>query len=418
MINFERNVIGSLIMDNSAIATVMGIVDPSEFFDTVYSEIYRCILDLNEKGAPCDVFSVSDSLANDKYQTTADLVLLSEILEDTASAANIEYHAEQIKDHSLKRKVKSIAAIADDSDTGAEAVESALQELTTIGCGNNKTSAHINDCLNDVIADVEGIFNNTTKYISSGLDQIDHLIHGFASGGLYIIAGRPAMGKSVLALNIAAHAANEGIPVKVFSLEMPKKEVAYRMVCAAASMNTRAKYDMQDEDWGKLTAGFSKLKDQSIEVDDGAGYTVGYLKNSIRTHHQKNGKSLYVIDYLQLIRIKGENRVTGIGEITRELKGLAKEIDSPIILLSQLSRGLEQRPDKRPLMSDLRESGEIEQDADVIIMLYRDEVYNDNTEAKGIAEAIIRKNRQGEAGTAYLSSQLQFSRFSNLARQQ
>lgn len=418
MITFERNVIGSLILDNSAIATVSGILCHSDFSSQDNAEIYRCIIDLNEAGAPCDVFSISDALGNEKYLTMANLAFISDIEEATASAANVEYHAEQVKDYGLKRKVKGLAAIAEDSDTGAEAVESALKELTTMATGTNKTSSHINDCLNDVIADVEGIFNNTTKYISSGLDQIDHLIHGFADGGLYVIAARPAMGKSVLALNIAAKTAREGIPTKIFSLEMPKKEVAYRMVCAAASMNTRAKYDMQDDDWSKLTAGFSKLKDQPIEVDDGAGYTISYLKNSIRTHHQKNGKSLYVIDYLQLIRIKGENRVTGIGEITRELKGLAKEIESPIILLSQLNRSLEQRPDKRPLMSDLRESGEIEQDADVIIMLYRDEVYNENTEAKGIAEAIIRKNRQGETGIAYLSSQLQFSRFNNLARQQ
>ncbi len=414
MINFEANIVGSLILDNSAITTVGTIINPGDFQNSDYSEIFRCMLEMSDRSAPCDVFTLSDALLNNKYKVCLGITELSDLLENTASAANVEHHAEQVKDQSLKRKVKSISHLAEDCESGAEAVEQAIQELTTVGCLNNKTNFHINDALTSVIDRVEGIFNNTTQFIKSGLEQLDILIHGFSGGGLYVVAARPGMGKSVLALNIATKTAMDGIHTKVFSLEMPKDEVCYRMICCSANLNTRAQYNMQEEDWGKLTAGFNLLKDTCLEIDDGTGYTVGYLKNAIRTHSQKNGKGLYIIDYLQLIRIKGENRVTGIGEITRELKGLAKEIDSPIILLSQLNRGLEQRSDKRPVMADLRESGEIEQDADVIIMVYRDEVYNEQTESKGIAELIVRKNRQGALGTAYVGSALQHAKFQNL----
>ena len=416
--NFENNIIGSLILDNSAIETVRGIVEPHQFESADLGEAYRCILELTDRSAPADVFSVADALLSEKYSTSLGLTELADISEHTASAANVDYYAKQVFDGFLKRRVKSISGLAGDAETGADAVELAIAELTKIGCGDSDTSAHVNDALMETMADIEDIFEDRIKYVKSGITSLDERINGFTGGKLYVIAGRPAMGKSVLGINIAVKAANEEIPVKIFSLEMPKAEVSYRMVCAAGNLNTRAKNNMQESDWPKLTAGFSLIKDLPIEIDDGAGYTISYLKNSIRTHAKKYGAGLYVIDYLQLMAVKGDNRVSGIGEITRALKGLAKEIDAPIILLSQLNRGLESRPCKRPLNSDLRESGEIEQDADVILMLYRDEVYNDDSDSKGIVEIIARKNRQGEMGTAYASSKLEFSRFDNLTAQQ
>lgn len=413
--NFETSVIGSLLLDNSAVETIRGIVQPECFINHDLSEVYRCILDLSDKNAPCDVLTVADELFNDNYTASIGLEQLSDIQDSTASAANVEYYAEQVADAHLKDKVRRLSGIADNCESGSDAVEKAIAELTQIGGNEAKTSAHINDALTETIQELDDIFNDNVAYIKSGIDQLDEKIHGFAAGGLYVIAGRPAMGKSVLALNVALKAARENIPTKVYSLEMPKREVSYRLICSVSNLNTRSKYDMQEEDWPKVTAAFSVIKDLPLEIDDGSGYTISYLKNSIRMHAQKHGSGLYVIDYLQLIKVKGDNRVTGIGEITRELKGLAKEIDAPIVLLSQLSRSLEQRPDKRPLPSDLRESGEIEQDSDVIMMLYRDEVYNESSDQKGVAEIIVRKNRQGETGTAYASSRLQFSRFDNLA---
>jgi len=417
VINFESNVIGALMLDNSAIASVRTILAPEEFQNSDFSEIYRCMLELTDKSAPCDVLSLAEALLNDKYTTSIGLEFLGDTQDCTASAANVEYYAEQVKDQALKRKVQSIIHTVADCETGAEAVEQVLQQLTQVGCGNNKTSFHINDALNEVTEEIEGIFNNTTQFIKSGLEQLDSKIYGFTGGLLYIIGARPSMGKTSLMLNIAAKAAKDGMPTKIFSLEIPKKSCAYKMVCAASNLNTRAKHDMQDEDWNKLSAGFLALKDQPIEFDERSGYGISYLKNSIRTHHQKHGRGFYLIDYLQLMKINGDDRVKGIGEISRELKGLAKEIDSPIVLISQLNRGLEQRPDKRPIMSDLRESGELEADADVIIMIYRDEVYNEDSPAIGIAELIVRKHREGEIGTAFVSARLQYSRFDNLSKQ-
>lgn len=415
--NFETNIIGALMLDNEVIETVRGIVEPHQFESLDLGEAYRCILDLTDRSAPADVFSVGDALLSDKYKTGLGLTELADIGDCTASAVNVDYYAKQVFDGFLKRRVQSISGLAAEADTGADAVEIAIAELTKIGCVDSETSAHVNDALMETMAEIEDIFEDRIQYVKSGITTLDEMINGFTGDKLYVIAGRPAMGKSVLGINIATKAAQDGIPTKIYSLEMSKAEVSYRMVCAAGNLNTRAKNNMQESDWPKLTAGFSIIKDLPIEIDDGTGYTNSYLKNSIRTHAKKYGAGLYVIDYLQLIAINGDNRVSGIGEITRELKGLSKEINAPIILLSQLNRGLESRPCKRPLNSDLRESGEIEQDADVILMLYRDEVYNDNSDAKGVVEIIARKNRQGEMGTAYAASKLEFSRFDNLTAQ-
>lgn len=415
--NFEGMIIGALMLDNGSIETVRGILDPHQFQSSDLGEVYRCILDLTDKDAPVDVFSLGDALLSDKYSTSIGLTELAEIGDYTPSAANVEYYAKQVFDGFLKTRVAAISGLASEADTGADAVELAIAELTKIGCSDNETSAPINDAINETIKEIEDIFEDRIKYVKSGIISLDDMINGFTGGKLYVVAGRPGMGKSVLGINIATKAAREGIPTKIYSLEMPKAEVSYRMICSVGNLNTRAKNNMQEDDWPKLTTGVAIIKDLPVEIDDGTGYTISYLKNSIRTHAKKYGAGLYVIDYLQLIAIKGDNRVSGIGEITRALKGLAKEIDAPIILLSQLNRGLESRPCKRPLNSDLRESGEIEQDADVILMLYRDEVYNDDSQAKGIVEIIARKNRQGEMGTAYAASKLQFSRFDNLTAQ-
>ncbi|MCP4338024.1 MAG: hypothetical protein GY799_03870, partial [Desulfobulbaceae bacterium] len=266
--SFEVSVVGALFTNNAAIETVRGILEPEQFQNDQLSEVYRCILDLHDKNAPCDPLSVSDELLSEKYSTSIGISELADIQDSTPSAANVEYYAEQVADNYLKRKVRSIGAITDECETGTEAVEQAIAELTKIGCGDNKTSFHINDALIETMNEIEDIFEDRVQYISSGLDQLDSMIHGFSGGGLYVIAGRPAMGKSVLALNIASKSAKEGIATKVFSLEMPKKEVAYRIVCSESNLNTRAKHDMQEEDWARLTTGFTLIKDLPLEVDD------------------------------------------------------------------------------------------------------------------------------------------------------
>jgi len=413
--NFEQSVIGGLIRDNNAIESVKAIVNPSDFGNPHFGEVIKAIYNLSDAGAPCDTLTVFEELKNPKYVTNITIDDLISIDELTPSAANVESYAEGVKDNAKRRAVRRVSECANDAETGAQAVDEALKTLININTDQKSNQKHINEALMEVVARTEQIFNGEIDYIKTGLVDLDNQINGMTGGKLYVLGARPAMGKSALALNLALNSVKLEIPTMVFSLEMPSDEVTYRMICAAANLNTRAQNNMTEEDWPKLTAGFTILKDKPLIIDDSAGYTLSYLKNAIRTHASKHDQSFYVIDYLQLIRIKGENRVQGVGEITRELKILAKDIDRPILLLSQLSRAIEQRPDKHPVMADLRESGEIEQDADVIMFIYRDEVYNENSESKGIAELLIRKNRQGETGKVLLKSELQYARFSNLS---
>jgi len=413
--NYEQGIIGSLLINPLAIEGLKPIVSPSDFGNDQLGEVLRAIYELSDSGKPVDTLSLGDELSNDKYLTTLTLNDLLAIEENTASAANVEYYAERVRDNAKRRAVQRVSECANDAESGAEAVDEALKRLLAINTEQKKNQKHVNDALNEVIKRTEEIFNGNINYIKTGLIDLDQQINGFSGGRLYLLGARPAMGKSALALNFALDAIKNNIPTMIFSLEMPSDEVTYRMICAAANLNTRAQNNMQDEDWAKITAGFNILKDKPLIIDDSAGYSLSYLKNAIRTHASKHDQSFYVVDYLQLIRVKGDNRVQGIGEISRELKLLSKDIDRPILLLSQLNRSLEQRPDKRPTMADLRESGELEQDADVIMFIYRDEVYNEDTEAKGIAEILVRKNRQGETGKVLVKSQLEYAKFSDLS---
>tara|TARA_R110002110_G_scaffold415850_1_gene657989 strand:+ start:21454 stop:22704 length:1251 start_codon:yes stop_codon:yes gene_type:complete len=411
---FERSVIGSLLINRSAIETVRGIVQPSDFFNVDYSEALRAIYNLADGDNPVDVFTVHDELQKDKYNCNMGLGDFGDLSDEVPSAANVEYYAERVLDDSKRRSVHRISESANSADSGSDAVAEAVKQLMEISSGKRNTESHINQALSSCIEETESIFNGDVEYVKTGLKDLDEMINGFTGGRLYVLGARPAMGKTALALNFALDAIKKEIPVMFFSMEMTKEELVLRLICSAASMNTKAQNNMQDEDWAKITAGFSLLKDKPLIIDDGAGHDINYIKSSIRNHAAKNDKALYILDYLQLMRVKGENRVQGIGEITRELKILAKEVGCPILLLSQLSRGLEQRPDKRPIMSDLRESGEIEQDADVIMFIYRDEVYFENSEFKGVAEILVRKHRQGDIGTVRVSSQLQYARFKDL----
>jgi replicative DNA helicase len=407
-------VIGSLLINKSAIETVRGIVQPSDFHNSDYSEALRAIYNLADNEKPVDVFTLHDELQKEKYSCRMDLSDINDLSDSVASAANVEYYAERTLDDSKRRAVHRVAEAANVADSGAEAVDEALKQLIALNTEKKNTESHINQALSECIEQTESIFRGDISYTKTGLTDLDEMINGFTGGRLYVLGARPAMGKTALALSFALDAIKKDIPVMFFSMEMTSDELVLRMICAAASMNTKAQNNMQDDDWAKMTAGFSILKDKPLIIDDGAGHDINYIKSSIRTHAAKTDNALYILDYLQLMRIKGENRVQGIGEITRELKILAKEINCPILILSQLSRGIEQRPDKRPVMSDLRESGEIEQDSDVIMFIYRDEVYSENSDSKGIAEILVRKHRQGETGCVRVSSELQYARFKNL----
>lgn len=412
--NFERMVLGSLILDNYAIQGVMKIVTPADFANSDYAEVLRCIYDMTGQDKPVDVLTLADALENPKYNCSLGLSGLTDIEANTASAVNVEHYAERVRDDKKRRTVQCIGNMANEAESGSQAVEEALKQLMELNKEDSKTQYHINDSLNGLIARMEAIHSGEQSHISTGFTDLDRLIYGFSGSKLYVIGARPSMGKTVLALNMADAAEKSGCDAFIFTMEMENEAITERLVCANGNLNTRAKYDMQDEDWGKLTAGFNMMKDRNIIIDDGSGHKLQYIKNAMRTHAAKHENPIYFIDYLQLMTIEGTDQVRGIGEITRQLKGLSKELDAPVVLLSQLNRSLEQRPDKRPLMSDLRQSGEIEQDADVIMFIYRDEVYDENSEQKGIAEILVRKHRDGETGTVLLKSELQYARFRDL----
>lgn len=412
---FERSVIGSLLINRSAIETVRGIVQPSDFSNVDYSEALRAIYNLADGDNPVDVFTVHDELQKDKYNCNMGLGDLGDLSDEVPSAANVEYYAQKVLDDSKRRLVSRIADNAKTAESGAQAVEDTLKAMLEASSGQKDTQKDINESLMGVMNHVEAIFNGEIKGQSTGLKDLDGMLGGLFGGKLYIIGGRPGSGKTVLGINMVLQAIKDSTAAQVYTMEMPDKDITYRMICALSGLNTRAKFNMQDHDWALLTTGFTLLKDKPLIIDDKVGYGVSYLKNNIRAHAAKTDKSIYMIDYLQLMKVNGNDRQEGVAEISRELKILALEIDRPIILLVQLNRGLESRPDKRPVSSDIRESGSIEQDADVIIMAYRDEMYNENSEQKGIAELIVRKHRDGESGTVRVKSELQYSRFSDLS---
>ena len=415
MDNFEKLVIGSILLDNNCLATVEAIIDHTDFYNLDYSEAFRATVELSKKGKPVDEFTLGDELSGQKYKTNLNAIGLSEITENTTSAYNVGYYSEMVKDKSLKRKVNGLGVILQDEDlSGSEAVEEAIKQLTSISQGSSKTMHDIDDCITGFLSILDAKMNGDIVNQTTGFKDIDEMIDGLVDGRLYVVGGRPGSGKTALSLNFALAAAKSNLPVQIFNMEMPKEEVSSRLISAAGVVNMKHPKKMDDSDWARFTAGTVILKKAHIKVDDSTGYKVGHIKNSIRIHHKEYGKTLIIIDYLQLINYDGDNANTGYSLITRDLKSLAKELKIPIVLLAQVNRGCESRLDKRPLSSDLRDSGGIESDADCIMMCYRDEVYNENSDMKGIAEVLIRKNRQGSSGKVLLKSKLQYFLFESL----
>lgn len=421
MDSMEEAVIGGLLLKPGMLGTIRTILEPHDFSYRPFSDCFNAMVRLNDLNKPTDVLTLSDEMRRPEYFSPMGLVELTGVMENTPSASNIEHYANEVKKRALTRSVVAAAGdivLMSNEVKGQDLLDAATSKMIGLAADRKRdTSCHINEAINKVLDNTEAMFNGQVKGITTGLIDLDYMLGGLYGKKLYVLAGRPGMGKTVVGVNLLALAAcDAGVPVKIYTMEMGADELAKRMICNLGSIKSDAYRNMQEDDWARLTAGTIRLKDKNIEIDDRGGITLSYLVNSIREHWRRNGQSLYVIDYLQLMTIRGENRVSGIGEITRGLKSLSKEIDSPIVLLSQLNRGLEQRPNKRPLMSDLRESGEIEQDADVIVFIYRDEVYNEDSPDKGIAELIIAKNRDGAQGIVRASAQMQYFRFANLQR--
>ena len=431
----EQSVLGGLLLENSAWERIADLITEQDFYRHDHRLIYRHITKLLDASKPADVVTVSESLESSQELTTVGgLAYLGALAQNTPSAANIRRYAEIVRDRAILRGLVEVGtSIADSaySPMGRSAselldhAEGQVFEIAEAGARGKKGFMELPVLLTQVVERIDMLFQRDNPSditgIPTGFTDLDQKTSGLQPGDLIIVAGRPSMGKTAFSLNIAENVALEsGLPVAVFSMEMGGTQLVMRMMGSVGKLDQHKVRTgrLQDEDWQRLTYAVGKLNEAPLYIDESAALTALELRARARRLHRQCGKlGLIVIDYIQLMSStrQGENRATEISEISRSLKALAKELDVPVIALSQLNRSLEQRPNKRPVMSDLRESGAIEQDADVILFIYRDEVYNPETPEKGISEIIIGKQRNGPIGTVRLAFLGEYTRFENLA---
>ncbi|MDJ0880876.1 MAG: replicative DNA helicase [Gammaproteobacteria bacterium] len=428
----EQSVLGGLMLDNQAWEIVADLVNEKDFYRHDHALIFRAIATLSEEDKPYDVVTISDWLEQrSELETIGGLAYLGILANDTPTAVNIKAYAEIVREYSVLRNLIQVgheitnSAYNADGRSSKELIDEAERQVFQIaeqGAGQRQGFEDIKSLLTKAVEKVEELFKSDEPLtgISTGFSKFDDMTSGLQNSDLIIVAGRPSMGKTTFAMNLAENAAVSGEKsVAVFSMEMPGEQLAMRMMSSLGRIdqhNLRTG-KLQDHDWPRLTSSVAMLSKAKLFIDDTPALSPTELRARTRRLKREHGLDLIVIDYLQLMQIGGssENRATEISEISRNLKALAKELNVPIIALSQLNRSVEQRPDKRPVMSDLRESGGIEQDADVILFIYRDEVYNPESPDKGTAEILIRKQRNGPIGKVRLAFLGQFTRFENLS---
>ncbi len=428
----EQSVLGGLMLDNEAWEIIADQVNENDFYRHDHALIFRAIESLSSQDKPYDVVTISDWLEQrNELDEIGGLAYLGILANDTPTAVNIKAYAEIVREYSVLRSLIQVGhdiantAYNADGRPSKELLDEAERlvfQIAEQGAGNRKGFEDIKSLLAKAVEKVEELFKSDEPLtgISSGFSKFDEMTSGLQNSDLIIVAGRPSMGKTSFAMNLAENAAvSAEKTVAVFSMEMPGDQLAMRMMSSLGRIdqhNLRTG-KLQDHDWPRLTSSVGMLSNANLFIDDTAALTPTELRARTRRLKREHGLDLVIIDYLQLMQVAGttENRATEISEISRSLKALAKELNVPIIALSQLNRSVEQRPDKRPVMSDLRESGGIEQDADVILFIYRDEVYNAESTDKGTAEILIRKQRNGPIGKVRLAFLGQFTRFENLA---
>lgn len=431
-IEAEQSVLGGLMLAPEHWDSVSESLMSGDFYRGNHSLIYDTMAELIEAQQPIDVITLSEQLqTKGELEQAGGLPYLTDLASNTASVANIQAYAEIIRERStLRQLIHAAGAMADASffPNGKEAQDilaDAERRLTEILEGRPKTGGpeSVNPLLKRALDRIEELFKSDDDItgITSGFKDLDDMTSGMQASDLIIVAARPSMGKTTFAMNLVENAIlNQDKPAVVFSMEMPSEAIIMRMLSSLGRINqTRVRNgDLQDDDWQKLTTAIAKLKDKALFIDDTPALSPIEVRNRCKRIQREQGSiGMVMIDYLQLMRVPGlqGNRVEEISEISRSLKAIAKEFECPVIALSQLNRGLEQRPNKRPVNSDLRESGAIEQDADVIMFIYRDEVYNEDTDQKGVAEIIIGKQRNGPIGSCKLAFIGEFTRFENLA---
>ncbi len=426
----EQAVLGGLMVDNNAWERVADQVREDDFYRHDHQLIFRALATLADGQQPMDVVTVSEWLkAANLLEDAGGLAYLGGLAADTPSAANIQAYAEIVRERSVLRQLiqagtrVASSAFQPDGRNSKELLdeaERAIFEIAETSGRFRKGFVGVRDVLPTVVEriDVLSRQDGTITGLATGFQDFDEMTSGLQPSDLVIVAARPSMGKTTFAMNLAEHAALKGgEPVAVFSMEMPSDALAMRMLSSLGRVELQKirTGKLDDEDWPRLTSTMSLLSEARLFIDDSAGLSPQEMRARARRLKREHGLGLIVVDYLQLMQIPGfkENRTGEISEISRGLKSMAKELDVPVVALSQLNRSLEQRPNKRPVMSDLRESGAIEQDADVIVFIYRDEVYNEDSPDKGSAEIIIGKQRNGPIGTCRLTFLGKYTRFEN-----
>jgi replicative DNA helicase len=431
----EQSVLGGLLLDNDAVDKVGDILADGDFYSEAHRLIYAHILKLAAEAKPADVVTVSEALASvQKLDYIGGLAYLGALVQNVPTAANIRHYAHIVRDRSILRQLAATAGdIADSAynPLGRSAkevldhAEAKVLHIAEQGERGTRQYEEIGKLLAGVVERIETLYNrddpSDVTGVPTGFVDLDRMTSGLQPGDLVIIAGRPSMGKTALALNIGEHVAlTAKMPIVVFSMEMGASQLALRMIGSVGRLDQHKLRTgrLAADDWDKLSAALGRLSEAPILIDETPALNAIEVRSRTRRLFRTYGAlGLVIVDYLQLMQATtaGENRATEISEISRAMKSLAKELKVPVVALSQLNRSLEQRPNKRPVMSDLRESGAIEQDADVILFIYRDEVYNPDTQDKGVAEIIIGKQRNGPIGKVDLAFLGEYTRFENLA---
>ncbi|MDU1312418.1 replicative DNA helicase [Clostridium sp.] len=415
-IEAEQSVIGSMIIDKSAIAQVAEKLTEDDFYRDGHKIIYKSIFEMFKNDMAVDLVTLLEYLkSTDQLEKAGGVTYITEVSSSVPTTANLSSYIKIVEEKSiLRRLIKASTAIIEDSYNKQGEVEGVLDlaEKKIFDIAEKRSTSDF-EALSDVLErgflEIERLFNNKGQItgVPSGFTDLDAKTSGFQKGDMVLIAARPSMGKTTFALNIAENAAlREGKSVVIFSLEMPKEQLAYKLLCSEANVDMLKLRtgNLDDKDWENIARATGPLSKAKIYIDDTAGVTVMEMRSKCRRLKMEYGIDLILIDYLQLMSgSSSENRQQEVSEISRSIKALAKEMECPVIALSQLSRAPEQRADHRPMLSDLRESGSIEQDADLVMFLYRDEYYNKETEDKNMAECIVAKHRNGPVGTVKMA---------------
>ena len=425
----EQAVIGSMLTDKEAVSAAIEVLKPEDFYREDNRIIFEAILSLYGRSEPIDIITLKSELSSmGKFEAVGGLEYIAELPDKVPTTANVEQYIKIVEEKSVLRNLiktaNEIITLGYDQTQEVDSIIDGAEKkiFEVMQKKNQKGYTPIKDILVGTFTELEQLYNQKQRItgIPTGFSDLDFRTSGLHNSDLILVAARPAMGKSAFALNIATNAAVRAkVPVAIFSLEMSKEQMTSRILCSEAMVDSNkvrtGKID--DEEWGKLAAASGELSEANIYIDDTPGISIMEIRAKCRKMKIEKNIGLVVIDYLQLVQgsgKRGSSREQEIAEISRSLKILAKEINVPVIALSQLSRAPEQRPDHRPMLSDLRESGSIEQDADIVMFLYRDDYYNEDSEKKNIAEVILAKHRAGSTGTVELLWLGNYTKFANI----